>query len=570
MGRRFASFFAEFGVDSTKLQRGLTDAKARMMQFKSGLNDVALGLTGFNLNTLAGAGAVIALGRAVQQTFKDYMAYADTVRELTRVNGASAEETSRVIQFTDDLGLSLEELNTASTMAARQGITLTTDSLARMSDEFLKLQTPAEKNAYALENFGRSGLNMIKVLEAGPDKIREMSGAVEENLILTDKQVKSARDLEIQMDNLNDTWTGMTTHLTTGLIPKLVAFLGLMNRGIEIADLLNGRYPKLTAVLMDYSKNIALSSHNYEEYSEKMKRAIGVSGLMTPAFVLQSHGIDQAKRSLGWMTEQVYYAYAGSEDLNESLTNTTIKAGDYANAVNNDAVPATMHFYDTLVKLDDINPQFGNKIISALDDLKFQLAGGLPLQKMTDDIIAAFNAGKITPEQAQDMLGEAFVSSEALKVKMGEITGDEAAKNISETLNVSLADAVLLLGGIQGGLDNLPRNIDVRINYLATGERAPSLEGLRRDVTQQNNEDWNLGNARAGGGPVIAGSPYWVGEQGAEPFIPAQNGRILSREDAMAALASGSGRGVTITQNIYTQIDYEEAAARIADVVRRA
>lgn len=568
MGRRFASFFAEFGLDSTKLQRGLSDAKARMMNFKSGLNDVAQGLTGFSLNTLAGAGAVVALGRAVQNAVKDYMSYADTVRELTRVNGASAEETSRVIQFTDDLGLSLEELNTASTMAARQGITLTTDSLARMSGEFLKLQTPAEKNAYALENFGRSGLNMIKVLEAGPDKIRELSGAVEENLILTDKQVLSARNLEIQMDTLKDTWTGMTTHLTTGLIPKLVAFLGLMNRGIEIADLLNGRYPKLTKVLEEHSKEVALTSHSYEEYSDEMKRAIGQSGLMTPAFILQSHGIDQAKRSLGWMTEQVYYAYAGSEDLNESLTNTTIKAGDYANAVNNDAVPATMHFYDTLVKLDDINPQFGNKIISALDNLKFQLAGGLPLQKMTDDIIAAFNAGKITPEQAQDMLGEAFVSSEALKVKMGEITGDEAAKNISETLNVSLADAVLMLQGIQGGLDNLPRNIDVRINYLATGERAPSLEGLRRDVTEQDNEDWGLGNARASGGPVIAGSPYWVGERGPELFVPGNNGGVIIPNDESMAIAHG--RDVTITQNIYTQIDYEEAAARIAEVVRRA
>ena len=55
-------------------------------------------------------------------------------------------------------------------------------------------------------------------------------------------------------------------------------------------------------------------------------------------------------------------------------------------------------------------------------------------------------------------------------------------------------------------------------------------------------------SGRASGGAVMAGSPYMVGESGPEPFIPAQNGRILSVAQAKDAIGGG-GSGVTVVQN---------------------
>ena len=54
---------------------------------------------------------------------------------------------------------------------------------------------------------------------------------------------------------------------------------------------------------------------------------------------------------------------------------------------------------------------------------------------------------------------------------------------------------------------------------------------------------------RASGGSVMSGQAYTVGEHGREPFIPAQNGRILSTAQAKSAMAGGGGGGVTIVQN---------------------
>lgn len=56
-------------------------------------------------------------------------------------------------------------------------------------------------------------------------------------------------------------------------------------------------------------------------------------------------------------------------------------------------------------------------------------------------------------------------------------------------------------------------------------------------------------SGRASGGSVMAGQAYRVGEHGPEPFIPAQNGRILSVAQAKSALGGGQG-GQTVNQTI--------------------
>lgn len=56
-------------------------------------------------------------------------------------------------------------------------------------------------------------------------------------------------------------------------------------------------------------------------------------------------------------------------------------------------------------------------------------------------------------------------------------------------------------------------------------------------------------SGRASGGSVMAGQAYRVGEHGPEPFVPAQNGRILSVAQAKSALGGGQG-GPVVNQTI--------------------
>lgn len=75
-------------------------------------------------------------------------------------------------------------------------------------------------------------------------------------------------------------------------------------------------------------------------------------------------------------------------------------------------------------------------------------------------------------------------------------------------------------------------------------------------------------SGRASGGSVQAGTPYMVGEHGREPFIPAQNGRILSTAQAKDAMRGG-GNGVTIIQNntFGNGVNREEINAMLPKIV---
>ena len=73
---------------------------------------------------------------------------------------------------------------------------------------------------------------------------------------------------------------------------------------------------------------------------------------------------------------------------------------------------------------------------------------------------------------------------------------------------------------------------------------------------------------RASGGPVIAGSPYVVGEEGPEMFVPSVSGTIISN-DAMGGWSRASGGGSVNVQtlNIY---GVQDVGAMFTSVLREA
>lgn len=59
---------------------------------------------------------------------------------------------------------------------------------------------------------------------------------------------------------------------------------------------------------------------------------------------------------------------------------------------------------------------------------------------------------------------------------------------------------------------------------------------------------------KAGGGPVTAGMPYWVGEHGPEVMVPDQNGTVIPNDKV------GKRMGTTVIQNIYTTAPVSETS----------
>jgi hypothetical protein len=160
---------------------------------------------------------------AMKDLVTEYGNYAEVVKRVSRLSGANMEQASKLIQLSDDLRISQEDLTTAMQAAARKGIDVSTDSLARMSDVYLKLAPGLERSKYLMDNFGRSGMNMAPFMDLGSDAIRRMSAEVDKNLIVTDKQYQKFREGYAAVDEFNDRIQGLRYSLATDLVNAFTA-----------------------------------------------------------------------------------------------------------------------------------------------------------------------------------------------------------------------------------------------------------------------------------------------------------------------------------------------------------
>src|SRR3989304_6999844 len=104
-----------------------------------------------------GAQAIKLVGEAYSKTIGVFVDYAEQVRNISQVTGESAEEVSRLLQVTDDYKIDAEKLTQVMKKMAKEGFAFTTDALADLSDEYLKIQDPVERTNFLFDTFGREG-----------------------------------------------------------------------------------------------------------------------------------------------------------------------------------------------------------------------------------------------------------------------------------------------------------------------------------------------------------------------------------------------------------------------------
>lgn len=142
--------------------------------------------------------------QAYDDTIGTFQDYALQVSDMSRATGQTAEDTSRLIQAADDVGISYENLSTSLKMASKQGIDTSVESLKKLSDEYLTLAPGTERMQFLLKNFGRAGEDMGKLMEKGAKGIESLTQGIEDQLVLTPELVRQAEVYRVLTDNLND------------------------------------------------------------------------------------------------------------------------------------------------------------------------------------------------------------------------------------------------------------------------------------------------------------------------------------------------------------------------------
>lgn len=234
----------QLGLDSTQFQEGLRGSNAALVAWGKRAAVVAAGV--------ATAGA--ALGYAVKRSLDD----ADEMTKAAQRIGIPIQELSKLRYVADLSGVSFENLQVSVRNLSRNmveapekfdalGVSVTnadgsmrsaSDVMADMADALNRMPDGAEKSAIAMDLMGRSGTDMIPLLNAGAQSLRDMMAEAEAmGIVITPEMGAAAEAFNDNLSRLRAQMSGVVTVIAAELAPHLADLSEwLVKNGAEVAE----------------------------------------------------------------------------------------------------------------------------------------------------------------------------------------------------------------------------------------------------------------------------------------------------------------------------------------------
>ncbi len=262
--------------DASRLKSALNEASAKSGEFGDK----------FGKSTALIAGGAAVMGAAVLKFAKDAVgAFQDTgeeTRKLQIITGASAQSMSGLIAAGEELGVGYDSLvkslgifskkiaSSKDTMAdfgiaARdtQGNMLPMDTLlGETADKFAAMPDGIEKTALSMKLFGKSGKDMIPLLDegsAGLQKLKDKAAAL--GLVMSQQDVDAAHKLTIANRELNEAFKGLEVRVGSKIVPVLAT---LAQGAVKAEEGLNAVFSPKTGAEVVSAKTAAMSMNMQE------------------------------------------------------------------------------------------------------------------------------------------------------------------------------------------------------------------------------------------------------------------------------------------------------------------
>jgi hypothetical protein len=440
------------GADTAAFESGLKSAQSKMDSFGAGMAKAgaAIGVA----MAAAAASLAVSIKHAVDE--------ADKLGKMAQKVGVPVEELSALKHAADLSGVSLEALGTglgklskAMVEAAAKptseaanafralGVSATnadgtlkssSQVLSDVAGKFEGLKDGAGKTAVAMAIFGKSGKDMIPLLNAGRDGLQEMKDEAEKlGIIISGKTFKSAEAFNDNLTRLGKAKDGIILKITEGLLPSLENLTNKMVAGAKesnsfrlVGETLGAAFTFLTnvgAVLAGKFAEILLS----------------VTSLGKAAFALATG--DFAK-------------------ISEIFTTWTVEAGRLKQSTN-EAAKSLVGLNDPLQQISVWAGEgaFG-KIIPQQKEFNYQALAG---KTAIDKFVEATKKSIAAQDAETQTVGMAAGAKENLKVQLQGLEVATAAQiRINDALRIKLAElgfsaeqSALKLQGVQLVQQNL-------------------------------------------------------------------------------------------------------------------
>lgn len=457
----------------------------------------------------------------VDATVGSFVEYADQVREISQVTGQSAEDVSRMIQLTDDYKIETDSLTTVMKKLAADGMPLTVDALAQLSDEYLKLNPGTERQLFLTEKFGRAGVAFAEIMLQGGDAIREQAGAISGSLVLTEDALQKAREYEKATDELNDAWTAFKTSIGQEVVPHITKLVTAHNLGIRANKLGISTTKYQLSTQKGYARILAEVEEAEKALAEVQKRD------RLPATYKLTEAVDEATEAEKDYADQL----AGVSSLGEILTRQT---EDMDKALQ-DVTDAQLEFDNALASGTGVD-EAAQKIQDArqaVKDLRDEQ------QKQTDQwmlncLQQALGVNGITSAEMDYLL--------KYQVDTGLITAEAAERAQAQW------DAAMRMVDAFEQTQDAANGITEAVNAIPNVERTVTINTVYSMTGQERAQAWlaQYGGAQAEGGDYVVDKPtmFLAGEAGPERVTFTPLGKSLSQLGAaMRGLTSGMNAG---------------------------
>lgn len=386
--------------------------------------------------------------------------------------------------------------------------------------------------------------------------IKQSANANGDYLRTADGAANSTKSLQARTEDL-------TAEIGAGLLPAWSGILKVLNEAIKTFNLLRTRQATMDDTVKDHEETMRKTAKTYEEYITEMRRAIAVANgfknFQEYTGYMRAHGlsIEEVYKQYG-IADRLGYEYA------QMVGKVTVKVKE-----NTDATLRMANSQETYlahIQAEDVNRQ--NNWTAALAGATYQanladqamqgftravLLNMMGLEKGSSAWWAmALDLGVVSQkeyETAQNImlwdkaLAEGKINRDQYIEGLHLIAaGQNAIPDVSEkkTLFTSDFDSDWLRDNLYTwGLGNRTFTVTTKYEQATSTAATPSqggtssqYYGTSETTTTSTGTTTGRNVARAGGGRIMAGWPYWVGEKGPEPFIPSLPGYILSKADA--------------------------------------
>ncbi len=225
-----------------------------------------------------------------KEAILEYAKYGEEVRKIQKLTGESAEDASRLLHATHELGIEFDTvargmgifsknmlvvaegeagftdgINTTKKVLESLGIQVTDtsgairpmkDLLLDLSAVFEKMPDGPTKTGLAMQLFGRGGTAMLPLLNQGAKGIEELNAAADKlGLTLSQKDVDAAHEFTMANREMNAAIKGMEISVGRELLPSLTLLAQAFTKGLESGEnftkFMKGAAFMLGAIWMD-------------------------------------------------------------------------------------------------------------------------------------------------------------------------------------------------------------------------------------------------------------------------------------------------------------------------------